>query len=106
MPTLTFIEHDGTEHKVSADIGQSVMQAATFASVPGIPADCGGACACATCHAYVDKAWLNRLPALDSTENDMLDCAFERRDNSRLTCQVFMTEELDGLVLHLPASQF
>jgi 2Fe-2S ferredoxin len=106
MPTLTFIEHNGTEHKVSADIGQSVMQAATFASVPGIPADCGGACACATCHAYVDEGWLARLPAPDSPENDMLDCAFERRDTSRLTCQVFITEELDGLVLHLPASQF
>jgi 2Fe-2S ferredoxin len=74
--------------------------------VPGIPADCGGACACATCHAYVDETWLERLPPMDSTENDMLDCAVERRDNSRLTCQVFISEELDGMVLRLPASQF
>uniref|UniRef100_UPI001F4B450F 2Fe-2S iron-sulfur cluster-binding protein n=1 Tax=Pseudomonas aeruginosa TaxID=287 RepID=UPI001F4B450F len=71
-----------------------------------IPADCGGACACATCHAYVDETWLERLPPMDSTGNDMLDCAVERRDNSRLTCQVFISEELDGMVLRLPASQF
>ncbi|MEN1478778.1 (2Fe-2S)-binding protein, partial [Pseudomonas aeruginosa] len=68
--------------------------------------DCGGACACATCHAYIDETWLERLPPMDSTENDMLDCAVERRDNSRLTCQVFIREELDGMVLRLPASQF
>ncbi|MBD1552556.1 2Fe-2S iron-sulfur cluster-binding protein [Pseudomonas typographi] len=106
MPTLTFIEHNGTEHHVHGDIGQSVMQAATFASVPGIPADCGGACACATCHCYVDEAWVGRLPEAEGSESDMLDYAFERRDTSRLTCQLWITAEMDGLVLRLPESQF
>jgi 2Fe-2S ferredoxin len=106
MPRLTFIEQNGTEHHVSADVGQSVMQAATFASVPGIPADCGGACACATCHCYVDDAWVGRLPQPEGGEADMLEYAFERRDSSRLTCQLWVTAELDGLVLRLPESQF
>lgn len=106
MPTLIFIEHNGTQHQVSGAIGQSVMQAATFASVPGLPADCGGACACATCHAYVDEAWMQRLPAAEGMESDMLDYAFERRDNSRLTCQLVISEAMDGLVIHLPESQF
>jgi 2Fe-2S ferredoxin len=106
MPTLTFIEHNGTEHRVNGEIGQSVMQAATFASVPGIPADCGGACACATCHCYVDEAWMSRLPQAEGGESDMLDYAFERRDTSRLTCQLWITAEMDGLVLRLPESQF
>ncbi|MNZ28848.1 Ferredoxin-6 [compost metagenome] len=106
MPTLTFIEHNGTEHKVTGEVGQSVMQAATFASVPGIPADCGGACSCATCHAYVDEEWLARIPVPESTEADMLEYAFERRDSSRLTCQLVITEALDGMILRLPSSQF
>ncbi|MNO73553.1 Ferredoxin-6 [compost metagenome] len=82
------------------------MQAATFASVPGIPADCGGACSCATCHTYVDEAWLGKVQAAESMENDMLEYAFERRDNSRLSCQLIISEEMDGMVLHLPSSQF
>ncbi|WP_313054274.1 2Fe-2S iron-sulfur cluster-binding protein [Pseudomonas lopnurensis] len=106
MPTLTFIEHNGAEHLVAGEIGQSVMQAATFASVPGIPADCGGACSCATCHAYVDEQWLASLPALEDMENDMLEYAFERRENSRLTCQLVIDESMDGMVLRLPESQF
>lgn len=106
MLTLTFIEHDGTAHKVNVEPGQSVMQAASFASVPGLPADCGGACSCATCHAYIDDAWLAQLSAPDSMESDMLEYAHERRDNSRLTCQVVMSEALDGLVVHLPSAQF
>ncbi|MNC54670.1 Ferredoxin-6 [compost metagenome] len=82
------------------------MQAATFASVPGIPADCGGACSCATCHTYVDEAWLSKVQAAESMENDMLEYAFERRDNSRLSCQLIISQEMDGMVLHLPSSQF
>ena len=106
MPTLTFIEHNGTAHQVKGDIGQSVMQAATFASVPGISADCGGACSCATCHTYIDDAWLGKVQAAEGMENDMLEYAFERRDSSRLSCQMIISEEMDGMVLHLPSSQF
>jgi 2Fe-2S ferredoxin len=106
MPTLTFIEHNGTAHQVKGDIGQSVMQAATFASVPGISADCGGACSCATCHTYVDEAWLGKVQAAEGMENDMLEDAFERRDSSRLSCQMIISEDMDGMVLHLPSSQF
>ncbi|MEX5669227.1 2Fe-2S iron-sulfur cluster-binding protein [Pseudomonas neuropathica] len=87
-------------------MGQSVMQAATFASVPGISADCGGACSCATCHTYVDEAWLSTVQAAEGMENDMLEYAFERRDNSRLSCQLIISQEMDGMVLHLPSSQF
>ncbi|NWB11417.1 2Fe-2S iron-sulfur cluster binding domain-containing protein [Pseudomonas sp. D5002] len=106
MPTLTFIEHNGTEHRVNGSIGQSVMQAAAFASVPGIPADCGGACSCATCHAYVDEAWLAKVAQPESMETDMLEYAFERQDNSRLSCQLIISEDMDGMVLRLPSSQF
>ena len=106
MPTLTLIEHNGTAHQVTGDIRQSVMQAATFASVPGISADCGGACSCATCHTYVDEQWLSKVQAAEGMENDMLEYAFERRDNSRLSCQLIISQEMDGMVLHLPSSQF
>ncbi|MBS7691903.1 2Fe-2S iron-sulfur cluster binding domain-containing protein [Pseudomonas lalucatii] len=106
MPTLTLIEHDGTEHQVTGDIGQSVMQAAMFASVPGIQGDCGGACSCATCHAYVDDHWHARVPEAEGSEADMLEYAVERRATSRLTCQLVISEALDGVVLHLPVSQY
>ncbi|MBA1204345.1 2Fe-2S iron-sulfur cluster binding domain-containing protein [Pseudomonas capeferrum] len=106
MPILTFIEHNGTHHQVKGEIGQSVMQAATFASVPGLPADCGGACSCATCHTYVDEAWLDKVQAAQGMESDMLEYAFERRDNSRLSCQLIISEDMEGMVLHLPSSQF
>ncbi|MDA7086298.1 2Fe-2S iron-sulfur cluster-binding protein [Pseudomonas sp. SA3-5] len=106
MPTLTLIEHNGTVHQVTGEIGQSVMQAAMFASVPGIQGDCGGACSCATCHAYVDDQWQVRMPEAESTEADMLEYAVGRRATSRLTCQLVMSEALDGLVLHLPESQY
>ena len=82
------------------------MQAATFASVPGLPADCGGACSCATCHTYVDEAWLHKVQAPEGMESDMLEYAFERRDNSRLSCQLIISEDMEGMVLHLPSSQF
>lgn len=106
MPTLTLIEHNGTVHQVTGEIGQSVMQAAMFASVPGIQGDCGGACSCATCHAYVDDQWQLRVPEAEGAEADMLEYAVERRATSRLTCQLVMSEALDGLVLHLPESQY
>lgn len=106
MPTITFIEHNGTEHKVNGAVGQSAMQAALFNGVPGIPADCGGACACATCHTYVDGAWVERVGPAQGTELDMLDTVSELRPASRLSCQIVLAEDMDGLRLQLPESPY
>ncbi|MGF1551959.1 MAG: 2Fe-2S iron-sulfur cluster-binding protein [Paracoccaceae bacterium] len=105
MPTITYIEHDGTEHQVEVAEGLTLMEGAVKNDVPGIDADCGGACACSTCHAYVDPAWVGRLPEKQDMEIDMLDFAHEPKENSRLTCQVTVTPDLDGLVLRLPEKQ-
>jgi len=105
MPRLTVIEFSGKEHHLETEEGKSVMQAAVDALVPGIMADCGGSCSCATCHCYVDEAWLQRLPAVESAERDMLECALDPQDNSRLSCQLRITQQTDGLVVHLPRSQ-
>lgn len=105
MPRLTIIEHSGKEHRLEPDEGKSVMQAAIDALVPGILADCGGSCSCATCHCYVEQEWLARLPAPESAERDMLECALEPRENSRLSCQLRVTAQTDGLVIRLPKSQ-
>lgn len=106
MPSITFIEHNGNEHQVSIEVGQSVMQAATFAGLPGISADCGGACACATCHAYVDEAWIGHFGPAQGTEKDMLENVPMLMPNSRLTCQLVVTADMDGLTLRLPESQY
>lgn len=106
MAKITYIEHNGTEHVVEVPNGLTVMEGARDNNIPGIEADCGGACACSTCHVYVDEAWVDRLPPRDAMEQDMLDFAFqpdERR--SRLTCQLKVTPEIDGLVVHLPEKQ-
>ncbi|MEL6211714.1 MAG: 2Fe-2S iron-sulfur cluster-binding protein, partial [Pseudomonadota bacterium] len=88
MPKITYIEHNGTEHVVEVAEGLTVMEGAVTNNVPGIDADCGGACACSTCHVYVDGAWLDKLPAKEDMETDMLDFAFEPNpERSRLTCQ-------------------
>ncbi len=105
MPKITYITHTGEETTVDASIGMSVMRAAIANAVPGIDADCGGACACATCHVYVDPAWFDRLPAPASAEADMLDFVMERQATSRLSCQLDVTAELDGLRVTTPASQ-
>ena len=105
MPKLQLLGFDGTEYEVHAEIGQSVMQAAMSAEVPGIIADCGGQCSCATCHGYVDAAWIDQLPKPASDESDMLQCVLDPRDNSRLTCQIKVTPEMDGMVIRLPESQ-
>jgi 2Fe-2S ferredoxin len=105
MPKITYIEHSGTTHEINANSGQSVMQVAMSNRVPGIIADCGGSCSCATCHVYVDEAWLGRIPAATSAEKDMIDCALHVQDNSRLSCQIEVKDELDGLVVRLPESQ-
>ena len=106
MVKINFIEFDGTEHSVEADDGNTVMECAIKNSVPGIDADCGGACACATCHVYIDKDWLGKTGEATDMENDMLDFAFDVEDNSRLSCQIKVTAELDGLVVKLPEKQF
>lgn len=106
MPKIVFIEHSGTERVVDAEIGKSVMQIALDNMIPGIVGDCGGSCSCATCHAYVDPAFAGKLPPQSETEVMMLEGALETQQNSRLTCQLTMTPELDGLVVRTPASQF
>ena len=105
MPKITYIEHNGAEHVVEVAEGLTVMEGARDNTVPGIDADCGGACACSTCHAYIDPAWVGKLPAIEPMEEDMLDFAWERKDNSRLTCQLKVTADLDGLVLRMPEKQ-
>lgn len=106
MPKITYIENNGTEHVVEADVGMTVMEAAVKNHVPGIEAECGGACACATCHVYVDEAWRSATGAPEEMEEDMLDFAFDVRDTSRLSCQVKVTEALDGLIVQVPEKQF
>jgi 2Fe-2S ferredoxin len=105
MTKIVFIEHTGTEHVIEAENGKSVMQTAVDNMVPGIVGDCGGCCSCATCHGYVDKTWIARLPPRTDDESMMLEGALAVQDNSRLTCQISVQSELDGLVVRLPASQ-
>jgi 2Fe-2S ferredoxin len=105
MPKITYIEHTGKEHVVEAPVGQTVMEAAVKHAVPGIDADCGGACACATCHVYVDPGWAGKTGEASSMEQSMLDFANDVEDTSRLSCQIKITPELDGLVVRLPKSQ-
>jgi 2Fe-2S ferredoxin len=105
MPRITYIEHNGAEHTVDVPIGLTVMEGAVNNNIPGIDADCGGACACSTCHVYVDAAWVGKLPGREDMEEDMLDFAYEPNERSRLTCQVKVTPELDGLVVQMPEKQ-
>ena len=106
MAKIKYIEFNGEEHTVDVQNGLTVMEGAIKNKVPGIDADCGGACACATCHVYVQKEWLNKLPPKEDTEEDMLDFAFDVRENSRLSCQLTVSDELDGLIVDLPEKQF
>lgn len=106
MPTINYIEPDGSQISVEAENGISAMEAAVRHGVPGIDGDCGGAAACATCHVYVDPAWLAKTgPAGDGMEKDMLDFAEDVRETSRLACQISLSDDLDGLVLKLPEKQ-
>ncbi|MFL6879535.1 2Fe-2S iron-sulfur cluster-binding protein [Pseudomonas marginalis] len=105
MPKISFIEHNGTVHTVDAQVGQSLMQAAIDNLIPGILGDCGGYANCATCHCYVATPWDEQLLGPDATEEGMLACAIDPKPNSRLSCQIIMTEELGGLTVELPASQ-
>lgn len=105
MPKVTYIEHSGKEHVIDVAAGATVMEGAVKNNVPGIDADCGGACACATCHVYVDDAWIARTGKAASMEESMLDFAEGVTPNSRLSCQITVTADLDGLVVRLPESQ-
>ena len=105
MPKITYIEHSGKEHVVEAPLGQTVMEAAVKHAVPGIDADCGGACACATCHVYVDQQWLGKIEPMQEMEKTMLDFAEAVEGNSRLSCQIKVTEALDGFTVKMPKSQ-
>ena len=105
MPKIKYIEHNGKEHDVDVPEGWSVMEGAVKNLIPGIDADCGGACACATCHVYVDEAWLGKLAAKEDMEQTMLDFAQDLESNSRLSCQIKVSKELDGLVVRMPKSQ-
>ena len=105
MAKITYIEHDGTEHVVEVKPGLSVMEGAIRNNIPGIDADCGGACACATCHVYVEPEWVEKTGARNPMEEDMLDFAFDVRDNSRLSCQIKVSDALDGLRVQMPEKQ-
>ena len=105
MPKLILIEHNGQRHEVSVDAGTTVMQAAKDNGVPGILADCGGACACATCHVIIDPEWASRLKPITEIEDGMLEYAMGREATSRLSCQVNISDELDGMVVRIPAEQ-
>ena len=106
MAKITYIEHNGTEHVVEVEPGLTVMEGARDNDIPGIEADCGGACACSTCHVYVVDEWVDKLPVKDDMESDMLDFAFEPDvRSSRLTCQVKVTDDLDGLIVRMPSKQ-
>ena len=105
MPKITYIEHNGKSHEVEVPNEISVMEGAVQNDIPGIDADCGGACACATCHVYVDEKWFDKLKNKESAEQDMLDMAFEPKKNSRLSCQITVSDDLDGLVVKMPSKQ-
>lgn len=105
MPKITYIEHNGTEHVIDVANGLTVMEGAVRNLVPGIDADCGGACACATCHVYVDKDWIAKTGSREAMEDSMLDFADEVQDTSRLSCQITVSDELDGLVVRMPENQ-
>jgi len=105
MPKITYIEYGGKSHTIEVSNGLSVMEGAVQNNIPGIDADCGGSMACATCHVYVKEQWFNKLPKKEDGEEDMLDMAFEPKKNSRLSCQLMVSEQLDGLVVDLPEKQ-
>lgn len=105
MTKITYIEPDGTEREIDAEPGMTVMETAVDNNVEGIVAECGGACSCATCHVYVDEEWTDKLTPPDAQEDGMLDCVIERRPTSRLSCQIQVREELEGLRVTVPDLQ-
>ncbi|WP_394693034.1 2Fe-2S iron-sulfur cluster-binding protein [Hyphobacterium sp.] len=105
MAKITYIEHDGTKHEIDVADGLTVMEGAIRNMVPGIDADCGGACACATCHVYVDEAWTGKIGEKSGVEESMLDFASDVQETSRLSCQIKVSPELDGLIVRMPEYQ-
>ena len=105
MPKITYIEHSGKTHTINVANGLSVMEGALQNNVPGIDADCGGSMACATCHVYVKEEWFDKLPKKENGEEDMIDMAHEPNKYSRLSCQLTVSDELEGLVVKLPVKQ-
>jgi ferredoxin, 2Fe-2S len=105
MPKIVFIEPDGARREITAPVGITLMEAARQNGVRGIVAQCGGACACATCHVYIDPAWAAKLEPIEDMEEGMLETAWEPKENSRLSCQVHVTAEMDGLVVAVPEQQ-
>ena len=105
MPKITYIDTDGTSRTIDGEIGSTVMETAIKQEIPGIEAECGGACACATCHVYVDQAWLAIVGEPSPMEEDMLDFGYDVRSNSRLSCQIKVTAEIDGLIVRTPERQ-
>ena len=105
MPKITYIEKNGKEYTIDVPNGLTVMEGAVQNNVPGIDADCGGSMACATCHVYVKEDWFNKVPKKEEGEEDMIDMAFEPNKFSRLSCQITVSDSLDGLVVELPTKQ-
>ena len=105
MTKITYIEHNGKIHTVDVQNGMTVMEGAVQNDIPGIDADCGGSMACATCHVYIKDDWYNKLDEKSEGEDDMIDQAFEPKKNSRLSCQILVSENLDGLVVNMPEKQ-
>ena len=105
MPKITYIEHNGKSHTIDVANGLSVMEGAVQNNIPGIDADCGGGMACATCHVYVKEEWFDKLPKKEDGEEDMIDMAYEPNKFSRLSCQLTVTDEIEGVVIKLPVKQ-
>jgi 2Fe-2S ferredoxin len=106
VPTIVYIEANGTEHEVDVPVGTSVMQGAVNHLVPGIEGDCGGLCACGTCHVYVPEEWQTLCGKVDELEQGMLEFAFDVNDSSRLSCQIQVTEDMEGMRIQMPARQY
>ena len=105
MAKITYITSDAKTHEIDVQKGLTVMEGAVQNDIPGIDADCGGGMACATCHVYVKEEWLDKLPTKEDCEEDMLDMAFEPKTNSRLSCQIVVSDEIDGLEVNIPSKQ-
>lgn len=106
MPRVIYIDAQGGEFEADVAVGQNLMEGAVDHMIDGILGECGGVMSCATCHCYVDPAWVSKIPAASEMEEDMLDMVIDPQDNSRLSCQIDMTDDLDGIVVRLPKSQF
>ena len=105
MPKITYIDQKGDSKTIDVENGLTIMEGAVQNNVPGIDADCGGSMACATCHVYVEDSWLNKIPKAEDAENDMIDMAYNPKKNSRLSCQIIVSDELDGLIVTTPEKQ-